>query len=640
MYDYLKIACAVTKVSVGDVVANTESICRKIDEASKRNADIVAFPELSLTGCTCADLFNQKLLVDVVADGIAAVCKYTKKVNTTVVLGAPMMIKFGLYNCAVIINGGKVLGLVPKAIVSAADGARWFSSAEDLDIDEVQTEEIGLSALGSYPVLVGQDLIFSIGSAKLGVVFGKDLSMPISQSAELALSGAEVIVNLAAKAELVGGREKTALSVKELSSRLACAYAYCSAGDGESTADCVYGGHSLIAEKGKILAENENLIDSDFVLINDVDLGKIRADRAKAFKGYYNAPVREVKAEKSQLNSKGEDYAVRKLAFVPEDENKIKARCNQVFEIQVEGLKKRLEITGCKAVIGVSGGLDSTLALLVCVEAMRRLGKSTADVIGVTMPSFGTTDRTYNNALELMQKLGITTREINIKAACEQHCADIGHSLNDFDTTMENIQARERTQVLMDCAGMENGIVIGTGDLSELALGWCTYNGDHMSMYSVNAGVPKTLISRVIKTVAEHDCFADCKQVLYDVIDTPISPELLPPDEKGKIAQETESIVGPYALHDFYLYYMLRYGFDPEKIYALAVKAFADEYDSKTVLKWLKVFYKRFFTQQFKRDCLPDGMRVGSVSLSPRGDFSMPSDASASLWLKRLDNVK
>lgn len=643
MYDYFKIACAVAKVSVGDVAANVDCICRKIDEASKRNADLAVFPELSLTGCSCADLFNQKLLVDAAAEGIAAVCKYTKKLSITVVLGAPVMINSKLYDCAVVINGGKVIGLVPKAAdwdVSGINWERWFTSANELDVSEVQTEDIGLSALGSYPVLVGQDLLFNLSSAKVGVVFGNDLSMPMQQSAQLSLGGAEIIVNLAARAEIAANREKCKLSVTEQSYRLVCAYAYCSAGVGESTSDCVFSGHSLIAEKGAVLAESENSLDTDYILINDIDLAKIRADRVKAFKGASKAPVREVKAEKSVLKSTGEDYAVRKLVFVPDNEDELKLRCNDILDIQVAGLKRRLEITGSKAVIGVSGGLDSTLALLVSVEAMRKLGRSAADVIGVTMPSFGTTNRTYNNALELMKKLGISTREINIKAACEQHCADIGHSVDKFDITMENIQARERTQVLMDCASMEGGFVVGTGDLSELALGWCTYNGDHMSMYSVNAGVPKTLISRLIKAVAERAHFADCKQVLYDIIDTPISPELLPPDEKGKIAQETENIVGPYALHDFYLYYMLRYGFEPEKIYTLAVKAFADEYDSQTVLKWLRVFYKRFFTQQFKRDCLPDSMKVGSVSLSPRGDFSMPSDACASLWLKQLDNIK
>ena len=649
MLDYIRIACAVPPVQPGTVKKNTADICDAIKQADSKQVDLVVFPELALTGYTCADLFFQKALQDGVKKGLQEILKCSAGYpEITAVVGLPVVIDGRLYNCAAVISGGVLRGLVPKTYLpnhAEFNEKRWFASVNDLCRCEINTRELGLE--DSYLVSIAPGQICTLGEGtRLGVEICEDLWAPIPPSSVLALSGAEVIVNLSASDELVGKRERRRDLVKHQSSACICAYAYCSAGCGESTQDTVCSGHSIIAQNGKVLAENKNLIDSDYLLITDVDLGMIRSDRchnttmADAAAIYGVAPAVDVTEDLSKnLRSDGALYQLSKLPFVPAPQQARTKRCEEIFQIQVAGLKRRLSAIGAKAVIGISGGLDSTLALLVAVEAMAQLGRPLTDVYGITMPCFGTSDRTYSNAWELMKLLGISSREVNIRDAVNQHFADIGHDPQKRDTTYENAQARERTQILMDIAGDVGGIVVGTGDLSELALGWCTYNGDHMSMYGVNGSVPKTLIRWIIETVSQMPAFSKAKAVLDDILDTPISPELLPPDASGKISQQTEDIVGPYALHDFFLYYVLRYGFTPEKIYTMACRAFAGTFDASVVKKWLQVFYRRFFSQQFKRNCQPDGVKVGLLCVSPRGDWRMPSDASAALWLEETEKL-
>ena len=634
MYDYLRVATAVPDLSVGDVQFNTDKIIEKMAEIGSKNADIALFPELCITGATCQDLFLQKTLTDGAKNQLDRIAEESKKYDFAVVVGLPVEIDSKLCNCAVVIAEGKICGIVPKTHIPNYNEhyeRRWFSSADEIDTD--------------YDIPTGNNLVFNYKGVKFGIEIGEDAFAPVPQGTILALSGAELILNLSASNEVAGRRAFITETVKNASARNICAYAYVSAGECESTQDCIFSGHSLIAQKGKILASNKKIIDTDYILCADIDMGTIRADRIrnKTFadcqypaSDYQNVTICTAN---NNLHADLSFAEIEKSPFIPKDRTECENRCLDIFEMQTAGLAKRLKITGGKAVIGVSGGLDSTLAILVTVNAMKKLGRSASDVIAVTLPCFGTTDRTYNNALQLMKLLGVDAREVNIKEACTLHCRDIGHDINKLDVTFENVQARERTQILMDIACEVGGFVIGTGDLSELALGWCTYNGDHMSMYGVNGDVPKTLISKIIEVIAEKDIFTGCCDVLKDVIATPISPELLPPDEKGNIAQQTESLVGPYALHDFFIYYVLRYGFSPKKIYTLACSAFKDDFDGATVLKWLKTFYRRFFTQQFKRSCMPDGVKIGSIGLSPRGDWRMPSDASANLWLRELDEI-
>ena len=503
-----------------------------------------------------------------------------------------------------------------------------------------------MAELLGEPVPVLPRAVFRVGGTLLGVEICEDMWTPLPPSTFLALNGAEVILNLSASNETIGKRAYRRGLVQHQSAALNCVYAYCSAGSTESTQDLIFSGQSLIGEDGRLLAETEEPIASDYMLVCDCDLGRIRADRMKN-KGFKDAaqqnparPAVLIDTNAPELRSDGADYPLSKLPFVPTGKENRVRRCMEIFHMQVAGLKQRLSILGsAKAVVGISGGLDSTLALLVSVEAMHRLGRPASDVCGVTMPCFGTSDRTYNNSWELMRTLGISCKEINIKDAVNLHFSDIGHDPNIHNGTYENSQARERTQILMDYASVVGGIVVGTGDLSELALGWCTYNGDHMSMYGVNASIPKTLIRWMIDAISEMPAFAPSRAVLQDILDTPISPELLPPDAEGKIAQHTEDLVGPYALHDFFLYYVLRFGFRPTKIYTLACRAFAGDFEPEVIKKWLKTFYRRFFTQQFKRSCLPDGVKVGSVTLSPRGDWRMPSDAGARLWLDEVESL-
>ena len=648
MLDYIRIACAVPSVRVGDVKKNVADITEKIREANASGADIVVFPESALTGYSCADLFFQETLLKACMDGLQQLIEVSAdSPSVTAVVGTPVVIGGQMYNCGAVISGGRLFGLVPKTYLPNYNEfyeRRWFSSSEDLQLDDVSASELGLK--GDQMIPVGRDLLFRIGDGSiLGVEICEDLWTPMPPSTLMTLNGAEVIVNLSASNETVGKRSYRRQLVQHQSSICSCVYAYASAGCTESTQDLVFSGQSIIAENGSILAENRNQIDTDYLLVQDADLGKIRSTRRKnksvkdASSLYGNVePMRIIDCCCGTLRSDGSLYHLEKLPFVPSSRADRLERCMEIFQIHVAGLKQRLSVIGnANAVIGISGGLDSTLALLVAVEAMRQMGRPATDVYGVTMPCYGTSDRTYNNSWELMKTLGISCKEINIRDAVSLHFKDIGHDPSIHNATYENSQARERTQILMDYSSVVGGIVVGTGDLSELALGWCTYNGDHMSMYGVNASIPKTLIRWMIDAISESPSFAASRDVLQDILDTPISPELLPPDAEGKIAQHTEDLVGPYALHDFFLFYTLRFGFTPTKIYTLACRAFKDDFDAATIKKWLKSFYRRFFTQQFKRSCMPDGVKVGTISLSPRGDWRMPSDASARIWLEEVE---
>lgn len=646
MLEYMRIACAVPCVAVGNVKKNTQNICNQIVEADKKNVDLLVFPELALTGYSCGDLFFQKTLLTAARKGLLEVIDCTKNhEKLTVVVGLPMEISGQMYNCAAVVSGGVLHGLVPKTFVpnhGEFGEKRWFASAMDLSVAYLPASDF--PELNQEDVFVGTDGIFSVGEARIGVEICEDLWAPVPPSTYLALSGAEVIVNLAASNETVGKREFRRDMVKHQSASCLCAYAFCSAGASESTQDLVFSGHSVIAQTGKVLAENEKNIEDGYMLITDVDLGAVQTERVRnsTFRDAKTAYIGEddvycIDCSCHELRGDGSFYEISKLPFVPDEKQARAKRCKDIFEIQVAGLKHRLQTIGAKPVIGISGGLDSTLALLVSVAAVKELGRPASDVYGITMPCFGTSDRTYQNSLELMRILGVSGKEINIRNAVNTHFADIGHDPDVHDTTYENAQARERTQILMDYAGKVGGIVVGTGDMSELALGWCTYNGDHMSMYGVNCSVPKTLIRWIIETIADTADFSDAKAVLMDILDTPISPELLPPDTQGKISQQTEDIVGPYGLHDFFLYYMLRFGFSPRKIYTLACRAFCEDFDGAVIKKWLQIFYRRFFTQQFKRNCQPDGVKIGSVGVGPRMDLKMPSDASARLWLEEAE---
>ncbi len=650
MFGYVRCAAAVPRLRVGDVKYNCAEIIKQIDEARAKKAGIIVFPELCLTGYTCQDLFFQGTMRAAAVDAVNIIAEKTYGEDFAVVIGAPLVVGSALYSCAVVIANGKVAGIAPKTFLPNYNEfyeKRWFSSSETLNTGVVSASGMGFVCERDYDIPVGRDLVFCLSS---GIGFGaelcEDLWTPIAPSRFLALGGAHIIVNLSASNETAAKREYREELVRSTSASLLAAYVYSSAGEDESTQDLVFSGNSIIAENGAILAENEKHIDGGYIIVADIDTEKLENERIKikSFADSVSLYGKLQSCRKVRLNisadSDGKIYKINKLPFVPSSKKDRLDRCRNIFEMQVSGLKKRLSaVPGAKPVIGVSGGLDSTLALLVCCEAIHRLGRPASDVHAITMPCFGTTDRTYTNALELMKQLGVTSLEIPIKEACTLHCKDIGHPIDQFDVTYENVQARERTQVLMDYACKIGGFVVGTGDLSELALGWCTYNADHMSMYGVNCGVPKTLVRWLIDSMIDYDLFASCTDVLKDIIDTPISPELLPPDEKGNIVQETESIVGPYALHDFFLYNALRFGFSPTKIYRLACRAFADDFDAETVKKWLKTFYRRFFTQQFKRSCLPDGVKIGSLCLSPRGDWRMPSDASAALWLEEAESL-
>ena len=648
MLDFIRVAACVPEVSVGNVGQNVKAILGQAREAEKKAPQLTVFPELSLTGYTCADLFFQSTLLEDAKAGLREIVGASAELSAVLAVGLPLEVTGSLYNCAAVVHGGKLLGIVPKTYIPNYNEfyeKRWFTSGSELRTQALTAGETGLDGVQDEPIPIGTDLIFDAGSFRFGAEICEDLWATVPPSARLALGGAEVIVNLSASNETISKRRYRQALVSAQSAAQLDAYVYVSAGCSESTTDLIFSGHSLICEAGRTVAENRKIIDGGYILYGDIDLGKLRVDRLK-IKTFADSAARSggdwrrvcvpLRMQENNL----EFYPVSRLPFVPDTKTDRAERCMGIFEMQVMGLKKRMEVTHGRPVIGVSGGLDSTLALLVATEAARRAGRPATDVVGITMPCFGTTDRTYNNSLELMRTLGITALEIPIAAAVEQHFRDIGQDRNTFDLTFENSQARERTQVLMDYAGRIGGFVAGTGDLSELALGWCTYNADHMSMYGVNCGVPKTLVRWMIDSIMENDIFRASSAVLRDILDTPISPELLPPDAGGKIAQQTEEIVGPYALHDFFLYYTVRFGFTPEKVYALARKAFRDDFDGATVKKWLLTFYRRFFTQQFKRSCLPDGVKIGSICLSPRGDWRCPSDASAAAWIARAEKIE
>ena len=645
MFGFVKVAAAVPNVKVADCLYNKEQVIDKINEAYNEGVQVLCLPELCLTGYTCGDLFYQSTLLEGAKKALQEILERTASMDILIALGMPLVIEDELYNCAVVTLRGKVVGVVPKSFIPNYNEfyeKRWFALGTECTAKEI-------TLLGEK-VPVGVDLLFSMGDLKVGVELCEDVWTPIPPSSFLALAGANVILNLSASNEIIAKRDYRKNLIMQQSARLMCTYVYASAGGEESTTDLVFSGHSLIVENGSLKGENQKLIDTDYVITVDVDLERLQKDRMKCksfgdSRKCYGTDVRTIELDEIKWRGLLKLNIPRK-PFVPHAQETRDRRCEEIFALQVAGLKKRLEHTHSKrAIIGISGGLDSTLALLVAVQAFDDLGWDRKGVVGITMPGFGTTDRTYENALHLMRELGIALREIPIADACRQHFKDIEHDENIHDITYENTQARERTKILMNIANQGGGMVIGTGDLSELALGWCTYNGDHMSMYAVNTSVPKTLVRSLVYTISKRQS-ETVKNILLDVLDTPVSPELLPLGKNGEMLQKTEDTVGPYELHDFYLYYMLRFGFTPSKIYELAKIAFSiqeeagDEiYTHETILKWLKTFYRRFFMQQFKRSCLPDGPKIGSICLSPRGDWRMPSDACSTLWLKEIESL-
>lgn len=639
-YGYVKVAAAVPRVKVADCKFNAREIEKEIIIAEGKGVQIIAFPELCVTGYTCGDLFAQQLLLEEAEMGLIQIVSNTRQLDIIAILGMPIAMNGVLLNAAVVIQKGKVLGVVPKTYLPNYKEfyeKRWFTSAVDVSERSVR--------LCGQVVPMGTDLLFETADTTFGIEICEDLWAPIPPSSSLALQGAEILFNLSADNEGIGKHNYLCSLISQQSARCIAGYVFCSCGFGESTTDVVFAGNGLIFENGSLIARSKRFSFEGQVIISEIDVEHLRTERRvnTTFSAWsaHCAPGEAVRVSTEYVNSKELNLTrcFDPHPFVPQGVE-LNERCEEIFSIQVSGLAQRLVHTAAKsAVVGISGGLDSTLALLVCVKTFDKLGWSRKDIIGVTMPGFGTTDRTYTNALDLMNSLGITVREVSIKEACIQHFKDIDHDIDVHDVVYENAQARERTQILMDIANQTWGMVIGTGDLSELALGWATYNGDHMSMYGVNGSVPKTLVKYLVKWVAENDMDEASRMTLLDIVDTPISPELIPADENGNIKQITEDLVGPYELHDFFLYYFLRCGFRPSKIFFLAVRTFKDVYDEETIKKWLQTFFRRFFNQQFKRSCLPDGPKVGSISISPRGDWRMPSDASSEMWLREVESL-
>ncbi len=636
-YGFVKVAAAVPRVKVADCKFNSERLEGLITIAEGKGVQILTFPEMCITGYTCGDLFAQQLLLEQAEMALIQILNSTRQLDIISILGMPVVVNSTVINAAVVIQKGKILGVVPKTYLPNYKEfyeQRWFTSA-------LQVSENSVRLCGQI-VPMGNNLLFETAETTFGIEICEDLWATVPPSSSLALQGAEIIFNLSADDEGIGKHNYLCSLISQQSARCISGYVFSSSGFGESTTDVVFAGNGLIYENGYLLARSERFCMEEQLIINEIDVECIRAERrvnTTFAANKANCPGKEaVRISTEFVNSKDLNLTrtFNPHPFVPQG-NELNSRCDEIFSIQIAGLAQRLLHTGAKtAVIGISGGLDSTLALLVCVKTFDKLGLSRKDILGITMPGFGTTDRTYHNAIDLMNSLGVSIREISIREACIQHFKDIGHDLNIHDVTYENSQARERTQILMDIANQTWGMVIGTGDLSELALGWATYNGDHMSMYGVNAGIPKTLVKHLVQWVAENGMDETSKATLLDIVDTPISPELIPADENGEIKQKTEDLVGPYELHDFFLYYFLRFGFRPSKIYFLAQTAFSGVYDDETIKKWLQTFFRRFFNQQFKRSCLPDGPKVGSISISPRGDWRMPSDASSAAWLKEI----
>lgn len=648
-YGFIKVATAIPSVKVGDVKFNTRQIESQIALAEGQGVEIIVFPELCITGYTCQDLFLQQMLLESAETAMMMLLDFTRQLDIISIVGLPVVVGDLLLNCAAIIQHGKILGLVPKTYLPNYREfyeKRWFASAQDLRETTVR--------FAGHRITVTPDpqIFITSEGAQFGVENCEDVWAPAPPSNKLALAGAELIFNLSASDELSGKHTYLKSLLAQQSARTITGYIYSSCGFGESTQDVVFGGNALIYENGSLIAEGERFALEPQMRIAQIDIEKLRSER-RTNSTYVNAQRNVKYAIRSGRYSvhniemlapfNRRDFVLEReidaYPFIPH-EAEMGVTCEEIFNIQLMGLAKRIVHTGAKhLILGISGGLDSTLALLVCVKAFDKLGMNRKDIIGVTMPGFGTTDRTYRNAITLMGSLGVTIREISITDAVEQHFKDIGHDISVHDVTYENAQARERTQILMDLSNELGGIVVGTGDLSELALGWATYNGDHMSMYGVNASVPKTLIQHMVRYVAESGVDEKSRVTLLDIVDTPISPELTPADESGEIRQKTEDLVGPYELHDFFLYYFLRFGFRPKKLFFLACRAFEGVYDEIIVQKWLVVFLRRFFSQQFKRSCLPDGPKVGNVSLSPRGDWRMPSDASSAIWLAEAESL-
>ena len=636
-YGFVKVAAAVPRVKVADCKFNSERLEGLITIAEGKGVQILTFPEMCITGYTCGDLFAQQLLLEQAEMALIQILNSTRQLDIISILGMPVVVNSTVINAAVVIQKGKILGVVPKTYLPNYKEfyeQRWFTSA-------LQVSENSVRLCGQI-VPMGNNLLFETAETTFGIEICEDLWATVPPSSSLALQGAEIIFNLSADDEGIGKHNYLCSLISQQSARCISGYVFSSSGFGESTTDVVFAGNGLIYENGYLLARSERFCMEEQLIINEIDVECIRAERrvnTTFAANKANCPGKEaVRISTEFVNSKDLNLTrtFNPHPFVPQG-SELNSRCEEIFSIQIAGLAQRLLHTGAKtAVIGISGGLDSTLALLVCVKTFDKLGLSRKDILGITMPGFGTTDRTYHNAIDLMNSLGVSIREISIREACIQHFKDIGHDLNIHDVTYENSQARERTQILMDIANQTWGMVIGTGDLSELALGWATYYGDHMSMYGVNAGIPKTLVKHLVQWVAENGMDETSKATLLDIVDTPISPELIPADENGEIKQKTEDLVGPYELHDFFLYYFLRFGFRPSKIYFLAQTAFSGVYDDETIKKWLQTFFRRFFNQQFKRSCLPDGPKVGSISISPRGDWRMPSDASSAAWLKEI----
>ena len=646
-YGFATVAAAVPRVKVADTHYNILAIEEQIAIANSRGVELIVFPELSITGYSCQDLFHSQLLLEKAEEALMHLLDFSRKLDIISVVGMPVAVGDILLNCAVVVQQGVIIGIVPKTFLPNYGEfyeKRWFCSALD-----IHSQTIYIA--GSPITITPEPKVFTTyDGLKFGIEICEDLWSPLPPSNNLTLAGADIIVNLSASDELIGKHQYLRQLISQQSARTLSAYVYSSCGFGESTQDVVYGGNAIIAENGRMLFESERFCKEPQLGIAQIDIDRLRSERrSNTTFTLAQRTASAVDIKTRQPEEMTEFRLVRDIdptPFIPKSDD-MKRSCEEILSIQTSGLAKRLDHTGCKhVVVGISGGLDSTLALLVCVRTFDYLSLDRKGIHGITMPGFGTTDRTHLNAVNLMESLGVTVHEISIAKSVTQHFEDIGHDSTKHDVTYENSQARERTQILMDMANRVGGLVVGTGDLSELALGWATYNGDHMSMYGVNASIPKTLIRHLVRYVADNDVDAQSRLTLLDIIDTPISPELIPADENGNISQKTEDLVGPYELHDFFLYHYLRFGYRPAKLFLMATVAFdghdpsVSAYDHDTIKHWLKTFFRRFFAQQFKRSCLPDGPKVGSVSLSPRGDWRMPSDASCSLWLEEIDSLK
>lgn len=640
-YGFVKVAAAVPHVQVADCFYNIQQMEGLMRQASDKGVQIIAFPEMSVTAYTCLDLFAQQTLLKNAEQALLKLVSDTADLNILTIAGAPLVTENRLINAAIAFQAGKILGVVPKTYIpnyKEFQEQRWFTSATEL---RDKTVSIGDR---TYPL--GSHLLFTAGQVKVGIEICEDLWVPVPPSSLLAMEGANILVNISASNELIGKHHYLRSLICQQSARCMAGYVYASAGFGESSTDLVFAGNGIIAENGTLLEESPRFTMQEQLVISEIDIENLQNDRQVNTSFMHGASTlladETITIPFVLSENSGQPVLTRSVdphPFTPSGDA-LKERCEEIFQIQVAGLAKRIVHTHSRtAVVGISGGLDSTLALLVTVMTFDALNIPRNQILGITMPGFGTTDRTYTNACDLIRSLGVTLKEISIKDACLQHFKDISHNPSVHDVTYENSQARERTQILMDVANQENGMVIGTGDLSELALGWATYNGDHMSMYGVNGSIPKTLVRYLVEWVAHNRVDEASRATLLDIVDTPISPELIPADENGNIKQKTEDLVGPYELHDFFLYHFLRFGSSPAKIYFLAQQAFGGSYDKETIRKWLHTFFRRFFQQQFKRSCLPDGPKVGSVSLSPRGDWRMPSDAMATLWLKEIEGL-